>query len=189
MNTQTSSTVNEKTTSTIWTLDPAHSRLEFSARHMVISSVKGHFNSFDANVHTQGDDFKTAEIDVAIDAGSIDTGIADRDNHLKSDDFFNAEKYDKITFKGSSVRQVDEEHYVVLGYLTIRGISKPVELKVEFGGTVNDPWGNVRTGFSLSGSIDRFDYDLKWNALMETGGAIVGKTIKINADIELVKQK
>ncbi|MGE5402311.1 MAG: YceI family protein, partial [Ignavibacteriales bacterium] len=95
----------------------------------------------------------------------------------------------EITFKGSSVRQLDEEHYKVLGYLTIRGISKPVELDVEFGGIVNDPWGNTRTGFSLSGSIDRFDYDLKWNALLETGGAVVGKTIKINADIELVKQK
>jgi polyisoprenoid-binding protein YceI len=189
MNTQLNSTVNDKATSTLWKLDPSHSRLEFSARHMVIASVKGHFNSFDVNVRTEGDDFKTGEIDVTIDASSIDTGIADRDNHLKSDDFFNTEKYGEITFRGSSVRQTDEDNYVVLGYLTIRGISKPVELNVEFGGIVNDPWGNVRTGFSLSGSIDRFDYDLKWNALMETGGAIVGKTIKINADIELVKQK
>lgn len=189
MSTQLNNTVNESVTSTLWTLDPAHSRLEFSAKHMVISSVKGHFNSYNVNVRTYGDDFKTAEIDVTIDAGSIDTGNSDRDNHLKSDDFFNAEQYPAITFRGSSVRQVDEEHYVVLGYLTIRGISKPVDLNVEFGGTVNDPWGNLRTGFSLSGSIDRFDYDLKWNALMDTGGAIVGKTIKINADIELVKQK
>lgn len=189
MSTQLNNTVNESVTSTIWTLDPAHSRLEFSAKHMVISSVKGHFNSYNVNVRTYGDDFKTAEIDVIIDAGSIDTGNSDRDNHLKSDNFFNAEQYPAITFRGSSVRQVDEEHYVVLGYLTIRGISKPVDLHVEYGGRVNDPWGNLRTGFSLSGSIDRFDYDLKWNALMDTGGAIVGKTIKINADIELVKQK
>lgn len=189
MNVQNTTTANETKTSTVWALDPAHSRLEFSAKHMVISSVKGHFNSFNVNVRTDGDDFKTAEIDVTIDVKSIDTGIADRNNHLKSDDFFNAEKYPEITFKGSSVRQLDEEHYSVLGYLTIRGISKPVELSVELGGTVNDPWGNVRTGFSLSTSIDRFDYDLKWNALMETGGAIVGKTIKISADIELVKQK
>lgn len=189
MSTQLSNTANEKIASTIWALDPAHSRLEFSAKHMVISSVKGHFNSFNVNVRTDGDDFKTAEIDVTIDANSIDTGIADRDKHLKSDDFFNAEKYPEITFKGSSVRQIDDEHFTALGYLTIRGISKPVQLDIEYGGTVNDPWGNVRTGFSLSTSIDRFDYDLKWNALLETGGAMVGKTIKISADIELVKQK
>lgn len=189
MSTQLSNLVNENITSAVWALDPSHSRLEFSAKHMVISSVKGHFNSYNVNVLTDGNDFKTAQIEVTIDAGSINTGNTDRDNHLKSDDFFNAEKYPEITFKGSSVRQLDEEHYKVLGYLTIRGISKPVELDVEFGGIVNDPWGNTRTGFSLSGSIDRFDYDLKWNALLETGGAVVGKTIKINADIELVKQK
>ncbi|MGE5409529.1 MAG: YceI family protein [Clostridiales bacterium] len=189
MSTQLNNTVNENITSTAWALDPAHSRLEFSAKHMVISSVKGHFDSYNVNVHTDGDDFKTAEIEVTIDAGSINTGNKDRDNHLKSDDFFNAEKYPSMTFKASLVRQIDEEHYTVVGYLTIRGISKPIELNVEYGGTVNDPWGNTRTGFSLSGSIDRFDYDLKWNALMDTGGAIVGKTIKISGDIELVKQK
>ncbi|MDP4197691.1 MAG: YceI family protein [Bacteroidota bacterium] len=189
MSTQLNNTVNENITSTAWSLDPAHSRLEFSAKHMVISSVKGHFDSYNVNVHTDGDDFKTAEIEVTIDAGSINTGNKDRDNHLKSDDFFNAEKYPAMTFKASLVRQIDEEHYTVVGYLTIRGISKPIELDVEYGGTVNDPWGNTRTGFSLRGSIDRFDYDLKWNALMDTGGAIVGKTIKISGDIELVKQK
>lgn len=189
MNSQINSAVKENNTSTAWALDPAHSRLEFSAKHMVISSVKGHFRSFDVNVLTDGSDFKTGDITVNIDTASIDTGITDRDNHLKSDDFFNAEKYPVISFKGSSVKQKDEEHYEVLGYLTIRNITKPVELNVEFGGIVNDPWGNVRTGFSLSCSIDRFDYDLKWNALMDTGGAIVGRTIKINADIELVKQK
>lgn len=189
MNTNVNNLVTEDVKTTVWTLDPAHSRIQFSAKHMVIATVRGHFNTYDVKVESKGDDFATADVEVTIDSSSIDTGIADRDNHLRSDDFFNAEKYKEIKFKSRSVKKIDDENYKLYGDLTIRNITKPIELEVEFGGVVADPWGNTRAGFSLTGSIDRFEYGLKWNALIETGGAVVGKTIKLSADIELVKQK
>lgn len=179
----------ESVKTTVWNFDPAHSRLEFAAKHMVIATVRGHFDSYNVSVRTDGDDFLTADIDVTIDTASINTGIADRDAHLKSDDFFNAEKYPQLVFKGKSIKKVDDQNYKLIGDLTIRDITKEIELDVEYGGIISDPWGNTRAGFSLTGSIDRFEYDLKWNALIETGGAVVGKTIKLAGEIELVKQK
>lgn len=186
---QMNSIINETEKATLWTLDPAHSRIQFSAKHMVIATVRGHFNKYEVKVRTKGEDFETAEIEVIIDPMSIDTGIADRDNHLRSDDFFNAEKFGEIRFISDTVKKTDDENYKIYGDLTIRDITRPIELDVELGGVVIDPWGNTRAGFTLTGSIDRFEYGLKWNALIETGGAVVGKSIKLNADVEIVKQK
>ncbi|MDP4173214.1 MAG: YceI family protein [Bacteroidota bacterium] len=183
------SSIADETKTATWALDPAHSRVQFSAKHMIISTVKGNFNSYGVNVHTEGDNFETADIEVIIDTSSIDTGAPDRDNHLRSDDFFNAEKYPQMKFKSTKLEKLDDESYKLYGDLTIRDITKPIELEVEYGGTVIDPWGNTRVGFSVNGSLDRFEYGLKWNALIETGGAVVGKTIKLSADIELIKQK
>lgn len=171
---------------TVWNLDKSHSKLQFSARHMIISEVTGHFNNFEVSVKAGGD-FLDSEIEVNIDSKSIDTGITDRDNHLKSPDFFDVEHYPEITFKSTKVEKVDDENYKLYGDFTIRNITKPVVLDVAYGGTIKDPWGLTRAGFKVQGKINRFDYDLKWNALMETGGAVVSKNINITCDVEFTK--
>ncbi|MGA7719863.1 MAG: YceI family protein [Ignavibacteriaceae bacterium] len=177
----------EKTTKKeIWSLDPAHTKVQFSVRHMIISEVAGHFNNFDIQVFA-GPDFSDSEIKATIDVKSINTGIADRDNHLKSPDFFDVEKFEQILFKSNKIEKLDDEEFKLSGDLTIRDITKPIELKVIYGGTVKDPWGKTRAGFKVLGSLNRFDYDLKWNALMEAGGAVVGKTINLICDVEVVK--
>jgi polyisoprenoid-binding protein YceI len=170
----------------VWTLDPAHSKVQFTARHLIISEVAGHFNVFDLKLNA-GNDFSDSEVEVTIDTNSIDTGIVDRDNHLKSADFFEVEKYPKITFKSTKIEKTDDEEFKLYGDFTIRNITKPIELKVIYGGTITDPWGKTRAGFKVLGSLNRFDYELKWNALIETGGAVVGKTINIVCDVEVVK--
>ena len=171
-----------------WKVDTTHSRIGFSARHMVIAEVEGQFRDFDINL-TSGDDFADSNIEVTIKIPSIDTGNTDRDNHLKSPDFFDAENNPEMRFVSSSIKKINDEDFKLYGDLTIRGITKPVELDVTFGGKVKDPWGNERSGFQIEGKVNRFDYDLKWNALMETGGAVVGKMIKIIAHVELIKSE
>jgi polyisoprenoid-binding protein YceI len=172
-----------------WSVDTTHTKMQFSARHMVISEVTGHFNNFDIKVDNASDDFTEADIEVSIDVNSIETGNKDRENHLKSADFFDAEKFDKITFKSTSIKKIDDEKYKLIGDFTIRDITKPIELDVTYGGTIKDPYGKTRAGFRVEGTVNRFDYNLKWNALMETGGAIVGKNIKLSCDVELVKNE
>lgn len=171
-----------------WKVDTAHSRIGFSARHMVISEVEGQFRDFDINV-SSGEDFTESDIAVTIKTQSIDTGNTDRDNHLKSADFFDADNNPEIKFVSSSIKKTGDEDFKLYGDLTIRGITKPVELDVTYGGKVKDPWGNERVGFQVEGKVNRFDYDLKWNALMETGSAVVGKIIKMNCHVELIKSE
>ncbi|HEY6907489.1 MAG TPA: YceI family protein, partial [Ignavibacteriaceae bacterium] len=169
----------EKLVKSSWTVDKAHTKVGFSARHMVISEVEGQFREFDINVDA-GDDFSDSDIEVIIKTGSIDTGVTDRDNHLKSTDFFDASNSPEMKFVSSSMEKISDEEFKLKGDLMIRGISKPIELDVTYGGTIKDPWGNERAGFQIEGKLNRFDYDLKWNSLMETGGAVVGKMIKLN---------
>jgi polyisoprenoid-binding protein YceI len=171
-----------------WVSDPVHSKIGFTAKHMVISNVHGQFDNYKIEVKPAGPDVKDSEIYVEIDAGSINTGVTDRDNHLKSPDFFDAEKYPKLTFKSKSVKKIDDENYKLVGDFTIRNTTREIELDVEYGGKIKDPWGNERVGFTVTGSLNRFDYDLKWNALIETGGAVVGKTIKLNCAVEFTLQ-
>ncbi|GIV33354.1 MAG: polyisoprenoid-binding protein [Chitinophagales bacterium] len=174
--------------STKWVFDKSHSKIGFEATHMVISKVQGNFTSYEGTVLSDKPDFTDAKIDFTIDVASINTENEQRDNHLRSDDFFNAEKYPKITFKGKSLKKVSDNQYKLSGDLTIRDVTKPVELDVTYGGTVKDPWGNTRAGFHVKGVIDRFDYNLKWNAALETGGLVVGREIVINCPIELIRQ-
>ncbi len=171
---------------TTWLVDKSHTKIQFSARHMIISEVTGHFGDYDLNFKS-GDDFSDSEIEFTVNVNSIDTGITDRDNHLKSADFFDAEHFPKLVFKSTSIKKINDEKFKLTGNFTIRNITKPIELDVTYGGTIKDPWGNTRAGFKLQGSINRFDYDLKWNALMETGGAVVSKNINITCDVELTK--
>lgn len=167
---------------TKWILDPSHSELTFKVKHMMISNVKGAFDTFNAEIEAEDDTFKQAKVTATIEADSIDTNNADRDKHLKSGDFFDTEKYPQITFTADSL---DEN---VTGELTINGVTKPVQLKVDFGGINKDPWGNTKAGFSVEGKISRKEWGLNWNAALETGGVLVSDEVKVAADLQFVKQ-
>ncbi len=171
---------------TIWTLDPAHSELTFKVKHMMISNVRGEFKSFNASV--DGEDLETSKITANIDSSSIFTNSDDRDNHLKSADFFDAENYKELKFEGTSFKKVDDDEYKLTGLLTIKGVTKEVTFDVEFGGINKDPWGNEKAGFSLAGKINRKDWGLNWNAALETGGVLVSEDVKIQAEMQFVKQ-
>ena len=166
---------------TKWNLDTTHSEITFKVRHMMISNVKGAFNTFTAEVEAEDDTFKNAKVSATINVDSIDTNNADRDTHLKSADFFNAEQNPTITFESSSL--ADD----VTGHLTINGVTKPVQLEVEFGGINQDPWGNTKAGFTFEGKIKRSDFGLNWNAALETGGVLVSDEVKIAGELQFVK--
>jgi polyisoprenoid-binding protein YceI len=171
---------------TKWSIDQAHSQIAFKVRHLMISNVKGSFKTFDASIYTASKDFKTAEIDLWIDASSINTGDEKRDEHLKGIDFFDVENHKQITFISSTIGKADKEGiHELWGELTMIGVTKNVKLDVEFGGIVNDPWGNERAGFTLSGKINRSDWGLVWNSAIETGGLIVSEEIHISCEIEV----
>lgn len=177
----------ETQTITKWSLDAAHSQLQFKAKHLVISTVTGLFKNYSVDVTTDGDDFSNAEVKVTVDAGSIDTGNDQRDQHLRSDDFFNAKKYPDITFESTGIKKVDEENFILSGNLTMRDVTKPVDLNATFGGIAKDPYGNTKAGFEVQGQLNRKDFGLKWNALTEAGSMVVGDTIKIVGDIQIIK--
>lgn len=166
---------------TKWNLDTTHSEITFKVRHMMISNVKGTFNTFTAEVEAEDDTFKNAKVSATINVDSIDTNNADRDTHLKSADFFNVEQNPTITFESDSL--ADD----VTGHLTINGVTKPVQLEVEFGGINQDPWGNTKAGFTFEGKIKRSDFGLNWNAALETGGVLVSDEVKISGELQFVK--
>ncbi|HVB02700.1 MAG TPA: YceI family protein [Chitinophagaceae bacterium] len=174
-------------TKTLWKMDQTHSEIQFKAKHMIVSTVTGAFHQFEAQVETEGDDFEGAKINFSADTASISTGQEARDNHLKSDDFFNAEKYPKLIFESTNFKKISGQEYQLKGNLTVREVKKAVEFEVEFGGKIKDPYGNTRVGFSLTGKINRKDYNLKWNALLESGNAVVSDEIKIFANLEFTK--
>lgn len=171
-----------------WKLDPTHSEIQFKAKHLVISTVTGYFRSFSGKVESEGDSFENAKIYFEADIDSIDTNTADRDAHLKSDDFFNAEKYPKLTFEASSIKNTGGDTYEVNGDLTIRDVTKEITLKAEHGGTVEDPYGQTKAGFEVSGTINRKDFNLTWNAVTEAGSVVVGDNIKLLMNVQLVKE-
>ena len=173
---------------TIWAIDPSHSKIGFKVKHLMISNVLGSFREFEGTVSTTGNDFSKSVISFSLNAASVDTEIADRDGHLKSGDFFDVENHPKITFSGNGLKDLGDDLYTLTGDLTIKGVSHPVTLNVEFGGVMADPWGNVKAGFSVTGKINRKEWGLTWNAALEAGGVLVGEEVKINCDIELVKQ-
>jgi polyisoprenoid-binding protein YceI len=174
---------------TKWNLDIAHSSIEFKVRHLLVSTFRGHFSKFDIDVETNGDNFETANIKFTADVNSIQSGNEQRNGHLKSDDFFNEEKFPKIKFESTGIKKADDENYKLTGDLTIRDITKSVQLNAEFGGAVQDPWGNERVGFHVTGKINRKEFGLKWNMLTEAGGAVAGDEVKIECAVEFTKQK
>lgn len=176
----------EVLTKTKWSIDQAHSEITFTVKHLMISRVRGSFKRFDASIYTNAKDFTTLDIDLWIDTTSINTGDEKRDAHLKSADFFDAENYKQITFVSSSVGNVDADgNYELWGELTMKGITRNVKLNAFLGGMVNDPFGNEKVGFTVSGKIERKDWGLSWNAPMEKGGILVGEDVMISCEVEL----
>lgn len=171
---------------TKWGIDPTHSEVQFKVKHLVISTVTGSFKKFHGEVVSESEDFDNANVNFTIDASSIDTNQADRDGHLKSDDFFAVAQHPELTFSGTLYKKKGND-YKLAGDLTIRGNARPVELDVEFGGIVKDPWGNVKAGFEMTGKINRKEYGLTWNALTEAGGVVVGEDVKLHINVEVVK--
>lgn len=172
----------------IWKIDPTHSEVEFKIRHLMITNVTGYFGKYDATVESSNDDFTDAKINFEADVTSISTKNEQRDQHLQAEDFFHAAQYPKITFVSTGVTKINSEEYKVAGNLTIRGISKPVELVVEFSGIVKDPYGQTKAGFEIKGKINRKDYGLTYDAVTETGGVLLSDEVKLQAGVQLVKQ-
>lgn len=171
-----------------WKIDPAHSQITFSVRHMMISNVHGRFENFTGHVELDENDPERSSVEVQIDAASVNTKEEKRDGHLKSPDFFNAEKFPYLTFKSTRVEKLNDTHGRIHGDLTIRDITRPVVLDVEYSGMAKSPWGTTSAGFSASTKIARKDWDLNWNVALETGGWLVGDDININIELEIVKQ-
>jgi polyisoprenoid-binding protein YceI len=167
-----------------WSADKVHSKVGFNATHLVVSEVEGAFKDYDVKVSSTADDFNGADVEFTAKVGSISTGDEKRDGHLKSDDFFNAEKYPELKFKGKLVKSGGK--YILKGDLTIRDVTKPASFDVTYGGTVK-AFGGTRAGFKLSGKVDRFAYNLKWDKALDAGGLVVGKEVEIICKVELVK--
>ena len=176
------------TNETKWAMDQAHSDISFKVRHLMISNIKGHFQTFDANIYTTDKDFTTANLDVWIDTASVTTNDATRDTHLKGAEFFDVENHKQITFTANSIgKGVHNGRHELWGELTMKGVTKLIKLDVKFGGIVKDPWGNEKAGFTLNGKINRSDWGLNWNSVMETGGFLVSEEVEISCEIELTK--
>ena len=179
-------------TTTKWGLDQAHSEIKFRVKHMMISTITGEFKNYDVTIETDGDkeeDFTTAKINYTAEAASIETGNAQRDGHLKTNDFFSPEQYPKITFASTAIEKTDMGKYLLTGDLTIRDVTRKITLDVAFEGKVVDPWGNTKYGFTVSGKINRKDFGLNWNVVTEAGGILVGEDIRIQASIQIAKVK
>ncbi len=175
--------------SVTWGLDPNHSSVNFSVSHLVISEIDGTFKSFTGSITSNSDDFSNTQFNFEIDANSIDTKNSKRDGHLKSEDFFYTEKYSKITFKSTSFKKKKKNKYVLEGDLTMRGVTKKVILDVTYGGTIpNDGYGNTKAGFIITGTLNRIDYGVAWNAKTEHGGLTVGEDVDIDVKLQFVKQ-
>jgi polyisoprenoid-binding protein YceI len=171
-----------------WTIDSTHSEIEFKIRHLMIAHVKGSFKVFDANIYTTSNDFTTAQIDLWIDASSISTGDTKRDEHLKSEDFFDVENHKQISFTASTIGGMDETGFHQLwGELTMKGVTKNLMLTVQFGGLLKDPWGKERAGFTVSGKLNRSDWGLVWNSPIENGGLMVSDEVNISCEIQLTR--
>lgn len=171
-----------------WTIDPAHSEINFTVRHMMISNVRGRFENFTGEVEFDQENPSNTQVEVKIDANSINTREEKRDGHLRSPDFLNAEEYPYITFESHSVEVLDEDSARLVGDLTIRDVTNEIVLEVDFNGLAKSPWGTLSAGFSARTTINRKDWGLTWNQALETGGVLVGDEVKINIELEIIKQ-
>jgi polyisoprenoid-binding protein YceI len=173
---------------TKWVIDPIHSSLGFKIKHLMISNVSGSLKNFQAEVETLEKDFSTAQINLTAEMESITTNNEQRDAHLRNADFFEVEKFPELKFKSTKIEKTDSDTYDLYGGLTLKGIAKPVKLRVEFNGAVKDPWGGERAGFVITGEINRSEWGISFNGVLETGGVVLGEVVKIHSEIELVKQ-
>lgn len=179
------STVNTTAVKT-WSIDPTHSEVQFKVRHLVISTVTGYFRKFSGSLTPNGEDFDGGKVQFSLDVDSIDTNVADRDGHLKSEDFFNAASFPQITFEGALTKTA-ENQFKLAGPLTIRDNTHHVELDAELGGIMVDPYGNTKAGFEVNGKISRKAFGLTWNATTEAGGVVVGDEVKLHFNVQVVK--
>lgn len=171
-----------------WSIDPTHSEIGFKVKHMMFTNVSGKFQNFNATIETQEDEFENAKIQFSGDIDSITTGNSDRDSHLLSADFFDAEQYPKITFEATSFKKTDASEFELTGNLSLHGVTKSIKLDTEFSGLMKDPWGNTKAGFALAGKINRKDWNLNWNSALETGGVLVGEEVRLNIELQFIKQ-
>ena len=169
-------------------IDTAHSEIVFKVRHLMITNVTGHFKTFDATMESNAPDFSDAKIHFEADTQSVFTNQEQRDAHLRSDDFFNAEKFPKLIFDSTSVEKKNDNEFKLLGNLTIRDITKPVTLNVEYNGSVTDPYGQDKSGFEIKGKVSRKEFGLLWNAVTEAGGVVAGDEVKLELNIQMIKQ-
>jgi len=170
-----------------WNLDTVHSGINFSVRHMVVSKVRGRFTKFTGNVELDEGDLARSVVEATIDASSIDTGTGQRDDHLRSADFFDVERFPEIRFRSTQIEKLGEDRYRLTGDLTIRDVTRPIALEAEYGGRGKDPWGNERAAFSATTAIKRSDYGLTWNQALEAGGILVGERVDIELDVQAVR--
>lgn len=170
----------------VWKIDPTHSEVQFKVKHLVISTVTGTFNSFSGSLKTDGDDFDGADASFSLDVASISTNVADRDAHLKSDDFFNAGKYPQLTFKGT-LNKLSGDSYKLNGTITIRDITRELSLDVAYGGSMVDGYGQAKSGFEITGKLNRKEFGLKWDMVTEAGGVVVSDDVRLNLNIQVIK--
>jgi polyisoprenoid-binding protein YceI len=170
-----------------YVIDKAHSRIGFSARHAMVTKVRGAFNEFEGSGYLDEEHPSQSHVELTIEAKSIDTRNADRDNHLRSNDFLAMDEYPQITFQSTEVQRLDTALYRVTGDLTIRGVTRPVTIDFEFTGRVNDPWGNVRVGFEGSTTINRRDWGITWNMALEAGGVVVSDKVNLEFEVAAVR--
>lgn len=174
-------------TQTLWKIDPTHSEVQFKVKHLVISTVTGSFKSYDGQIEADDEDFENAQATFTADIDSITTNNEDRDNHLKSNDFFNAEEYPQLRFESKNFEKVGEGKYKVTGDMTIRDVTKEVTLNVVHGGTVTDPYGQTKAGFEVTGSINRKEFGLTWSAVTEAGNVVVGDEVKLQLNVQFIE--
>jgi polyisoprenoid-binding protein YceI len=170
-----------------WQLDPVHTTVEFIARHLMVSKVRGKLTGVQGNIHVSEDPVGSW-VEVEIDPASVETGDDKRDAHLRSPDFFDVERYPKITFRSTRLEGTSPEHFLLTGDLTVHGVTRPVTLEVEYNGVAADPWGGRRIGFSAHTELDREDFGLTWNAALDGGGVLVGKKVRLEFEVEAILQ-
>lgn len=173
---------------TTWAIDPTHTEVQFKVKHLVISTVTGYFREFEGSLEAAGDSFEGASIRFSAKTGSVDTNNSQRDEHLRSDDFFNASAYPELTFQSDSFKSTGDNRFELTGDLTIRDVTKQVTLQAEYNGTMVDPWGNTKAGFEINGVINRKAFGLRWSAVTEAGGAVVSDEVRLHINVELAKQ-
>lgn len=173
---------------TKWLLDPLHSELGFKIKHLMITNVSGSIKDFQVEMETAGEDFTTAKVRLTADMNSISTNNEQRDGHLRNGDFFDTENHPQLVFVSTKVEDAGSDSFTLVGDLSLKGITKPVKLNVEYSGVTKDPWGSERAGFTVTGKIKRSDWGINFNSVLETGGVALSDEVKINAEVQLVKQ-